>query len=120
MNRHNTFHYIIQSGKPSFTSKNIQTDKIVQNIHSFPHICAQPARAPTKPRLWYLDGVTGKLRPPYIYPTPHGSPCGVLLLERTMFKFTPIDQPMVFNIMPISVNSDGSMAATAKADCCTK
>lgn len=29
-----------------------------------------------------------------------------------MFKFTPIDQPMVFNIMPISVNPDGSMSAT--------
>jgi len=29
-----------------------------------------------------------------------------------MFKFTPIEQPMVFNIMPISVNPDGSMSAT--------
>ncbi len=77
-----------------------------------PHICAKTAYAPTKPRLWYLDGVTGKLRPTYFYPTPHGSPCGVLLLERAMFKFTPIEQPMVFNIMPISVNPDGSMSAT--------
>jgi hypothetical protein len=64
--------------------------------------------------------VTDKLRPPYIYPTPHGSPCGVLLLERAMFKFTPIEQPMVFNIIPISFNSDDSMPATAKADFCTK
>lgn len=29
-----------------------------------------------------------------------------------MFKFTPIEQLMVFNIMPISVNPDGSMSAT--------
>ena len=29
-----------------------------------------------------------------------------------MFKFTPIEQPMVFNIMPISVKPDGSMSAT--------
>lgn len=55
--------------------------------------------------------MTGRLRPPYFYPTPHGSPCGVLLLERAMFKFTPIEQLMVFNIMPISVNPDGSMSA---------
>jgi hypothetical protein len=29
-----------------------------------------------------------------------------------MFKFTSIEQPMAFNIMPISVNPDGSMSAT--------
>ena len=29
-----------------------------------------------------------------------------------MFQLAPIEQPMVFNIMPISVNPDGSMSAT--------
>lgn len=29
-----------------------------------------------------------------------------------MFKFTPIAEPMCFNIMPISVNQDGSISAT--------
>lgn len=100
------WHYPIKS---SSDLPKIQTHNLDADIS---HICVQPAYAPTKPRLWYLDGVTGKLRPPYFYPTPHGSPGWVLLLERAMFKFTPIEQPMVFNIMPISVNPDGSMSAT--------
>ncbi|MFK7088673.1 hypothetical protein AAFM71_07635 [Chromobacterium violaceum] len=29
-----------------------------------------------------------------------------------MFKFTPIAQQMCFNIMPISINPDGSVTAT--------
>lgn len=37
---------------------------------------------------------------------------GFLLLEITMFKFTTITEPMCFNIMPISVNQDGSISAT--------